>query len=151
MAQIGPLVPRRKDFLPVSEEATWPAGELAPTLIHGKSLCTDLAIYLALRRCSSQYFPTGTGQTGPEGDDASLRRPPAVHRRSRSLRLGIESDRGLERLAKNVSKYHDPMPEDAIDMVSSIVRPLRRFTNSYAGASEVLLERFRTIAEGKMS
>ncbi len=62
---------------------------------------------------------------------------------------GIETDQGLERLAKNVSKYHDPMPEDAIDMVSSIVWPLRRFTNSYAGASEVLLERFRAIGKAK--
>lgn len=62
---------------------------------------------------------------------------------------GIENDRGLERLAKNVSKYHDPMPEDAIDMVSTIVWPLKRFTNSYSGASEVLLERFRTIEREK--
>ena len=60
---------------------------------------------------------------------------------------GIETDQGLERLAKNVSKYHDRMPEDAVDMVSAIVWPLRRFTNSYAGASEVLLERFRNRPE----
>ncbi len=45
---------------------------------------------------------------------------------------GIETDQGLERLAKNVSKYHDRMPEDAVDLVSAIVWPLRRFTNSYA-------------------
>ncbi len=62
---------------------------------------------------------------------------------------GIETDQGLERLAKNVSKYHDRMPEDAVDMVSSIVWPLRRFTNSYAGASEVLLERFRALGKDK--
>jgi len=60
---------------------------------------------------------------------------------------GIETDQGLERLAKNVSKYHDRMPEDAVDLVSAIVWPLRRFTNSYAGASEVLLERFRSRPE----
>ncbi len=62
---------------------------------------------------------------------------------------GIETDQGLERLAKNVSKYHDRMPEDAVDLVSAIVWPLRRFTNSYAGASEVLLERFRAIGKDK--
>jgi hypothetical protein len=57
---------------------------------------------------------------------------------------GIETDDGLARLATNVSAYHDRLPKDAIGMVSSIVWPLRRFTNSYAGASEVLRERFRT-------
>jgi hypothetical protein len=62
---------------------------------------------------------------------------------------GIETDQGLERLAKNVSKYHDRMPEDAVDMVSAIVWPLRRFTNSYAGASEILLERFRALGGKK--
>ena len=63
--------------------------------------------------------------------------------------LSWDADRGLERLAKNVSKYHDPMPLDAIDMVSAIVWPLRHFTNSYAGASEVLLQRFRAIGREK--
>ncbi len=62
---------------------------------------------------------------------------------------GIETDKGLERLAKNVCKYHDRMPEDAVEMVSAIVWPLRRFTNSYAGASEVLLERFRALERKK--
>ena len=62
---------------------------------------------------------------------------------------GIENDQGLERLAKNVSQCHDRMPSDAVEMVSAIVWPLRRFTNSYAGASEVLLERFRTLGREK--
>ncbi len=61
---------------------------------------------------------------------------------------GIENDDGLTRLADHVSKYHDRMPSDAYEMVSAIVWPLRRFTNSYAGASEVLLERFRSVAHG---
>ncbi len=56
---------------------------------------------------------------------------------------GIETAEGLSRLAQNVSKYHDPISADAGDLVRAIVWPLRRFTNSYAGASEVLLERFR--------
>jgi hypothetical protein len=54
---------------------------------------------------------------------------------------GIETDDGLQKLAANVSAYHDRLPNDAIDAVSAIVWPLRRFTNSYAGASEVLGER----------
>jgi len=58
---------------------------------------------------------------------------------------GIETDDRLQRLATNVSAYHDRMPSEACDMVSAIVWPIRRFTNSYAGASEVLLERFRMI------
>ena len=62
---------------------------------------------------------------------------------------GIETDDGLQRLATNVRAYHDPMPSDACAMVGTIVWPLRRFTNSYAGASEVLLERFRTIGRGR--
>jgi len=56
---------------------------------------------------------------------------------------GIETDEGLSRLAQNVSKYHDPIPSDACTLVGAIVRPRRRFTNSYAGAAEILLERFR--------
>ncbi len=56
---------------------------------------------------------------------------------------GIETAEGLSRPAQNVRKYHDPIPADACDLVRAIVWPLRRFTNSYAGASEVLLERFR--------
>ncbi len=56
---------------------------------------------------------------------------------------GIETEKGLARLAQNVSAYHDPIPPDACDLVSMIVWPLRRFSNSYAGASEVLLESFR--------
>jgi len=56
---------------------------------------------------------------------------------------GIETDDGLTRLADHVSRYHDRMPSDAIGLVSAIVWPLRRFTNSYAGASEVLRERLR--------
>jgi hypothetical protein len=56
---------------------------------------------------------------------------------------GIETDDGLQRLASNVSAYHDRLPSEAIDLVSTIVWPLRRFTNSYAGASEILRERFQ--------
>jgi len=56
---------------------------------------------------------------------------------------GIETEDGLSRLAANVSKYHDRLPADACELVSAIVWPLRRFTNSYAGASEVLRERLR--------
>ncbi len=63
---------------------------------------------------------------------------------------GIENDEGLTRLADHVSRYHDRMPPEAYDMVSSIVWPLRRFSNSYAGASEVLRERLRArSAQGK--
>jgi hypothetical protein len=64
---------------------------------------------------------------------------------------GIETDDRLERLAKNVRGYHDPMPSEACDLVSTIVWPLRRFTNSYAGASEILLERFRATRESGKS
>jgi hypothetical protein len=56
---------------------------------------------------------------------------------------GIETDDGLQKLALNVSAYHDRMPNEAIDLVSTIVWPLRRFTNSYAGASEILRERLQ--------
>ena len=56
---------------------------------------------------------------------------------------GIETDDGLQKLAANVSACHDRLPADAIGLVSAIVWPLRRFTNSYAGASEVLRERFK--------
>jgi hypothetical protein len=56
---------------------------------------------------------------------------------------GIETDDGLQKLASNVSAYHDRMPNEAIDLVSTIVWPLRRFTNSYAGASEILRERLQ--------
>ncbi len=59
---------------------------------------------------------------------------------------GIETDERLQRLATNVSAYHDRMPSEACDLVSAIVWPVRRFTNSYAGASEVLLQRSRAIA-----
>jgi hypothetical protein len=59
---------------------------------------------------------------------------------------GIETDDRLLRLATNVSAYHDRMPSEACDLVSTIVWPVRRFTNSYAGASEVLLQRLRAIA-----
>jgi hypothetical protein len=58
---------------------------------------------------------------------------------------GIETDDGLRRLATNVSNYHDRMPSDACDLVSTIVWRVRRFTNSYAGASEVLVQRLRAI------
>jgi len=57
---------------------------------------------------------------------------------------GIETDDGLQKLASNVSAYHDRLPSDAIDLVTAIVWPLRRFTNSYAGASEILRERLQT-------
>ena len=59
---------------------------------------------------------------------------------------GIETDDGLHRLAEHVSKYHDRLPSEACDLVSAIVWPRRRFTNSFAGASEVLLQRLRAIA-----
>jgi hypothetical protein len=59
---------------------------------------------------------------------------------------GIETDDRLLRLATNVSAYHDRMPLEACDLVGAIVWPVRRFTNSYAGASEVLLQRLRAIA-----
>jgi hypothetical protein len=59
---------------------------------------------------------------------------------------GIETDDRLLRLATNVSAYHDRMPSEACDLVSAIVWPIRRFTNSYAGASEVLLQRLRAVA-----
>jgi hypothetical protein len=58
---------------------------------------------------------------------------------------GIETDDGLQRLATNVCNYHDRMPSEACDLVSAIVWPVRRFTNSYAGASEVLLQRLRKV------
>ena len=59
---------------------------------------------------------------------------------------GIETDKGLQRLATNVRNYHERMPSEACDLVSAIVWPVRRFTNSYAGASEVLLQRLRAVA-----
>jgi hypothetical protein len=59
---------------------------------------------------------------------------------------GIETDDRLQRLATNVRIYHDRMPSEACDLVSAIVWPVRRFTNSYAGASEVLLQRLRGVA-----
>jgi len=59
---------------------------------------------------------------------------------------GIETDEGLQKLAANVSAYHDRLPADAVGLVSAIVWPLRRFANSYAGASEVLRERFKNRA-----
>jgi hypothetical protein len=59
---------------------------------------------------------------------------------------GIETDERLQRLATNVSAYHDRMPSEACDLVSAIVWPVRHFTNSYAGASEVLLQRLRAVA-----
>jgi hypothetical protein len=64
---------------------------------------------------------------------------------------GIETDDGLQQLASNVSTYHDRLPTEAIGMVSAIVWPLRRFTNSYAGASEVLRERLRARASKKQT
>jgi hypothetical protein len=60
---------------------------------------------------------------------------------------GIESDKGLERLAENVSANHDRLPYAACSLVSAIVRPRRRFTASYAGASEIVLERLRAIGQ----
>ncbi len=59
---------------------------------------------------------------------------------------GIETDDGLLRLAKNVSKYHDRLPSDACGLVSAIVYPRHRFTASYAGASEIVLERLKANA-----
>jgi hypothetical protein len=58
---------------------------------------------------------------------------------------GIETDDGLQQLATNVRIYHDRMPSEACDLVCAIVWPVRRFTNSYAGASEVLLQRLREV------
>jgi hypothetical protein len=60
---------------------------------------------------------------------------------------GIETDEGLVRLAKNVSAHHDRMPGEACSLVSAIVWPRRCFTASYAGASEIVLERLRTIGQ----
>ena len=60
---------------------------------------------------------------------------------------GIESDQRLSRLAENVRAYHDRMPSDACGLVGAIVWPRRRFTASYAGASEIVLERLRTIGQ----
>ena len=59
---------------------------------------------------------------------------------------GIETDDGLQRLAKNVSAYHDRLPLDACGLVGAIVWPRRRFTNSYAGGSEIVLERLKANA-----
>ena len=59
-----------------------------------------------------------------------------------ALRLMMDQ----QRLATNVSNYHDRMPSDAAGLVSATVWPVRRFTNSYAGASEVLLQRLREVA-----
>ena len=56
---------------------------------------------------------------------------------------GIETDDGLHRLAEHVSKYHDRLPSEACDLVSAIVWPRHRFTNSYAGASEIVRERLK--------
>jgi hypothetical protein len=62
---------------------------------------------------------------------------------------GIETDEGLERLAENVSANHDRLPYEACSLVCAIVRPRRRFTASYAGASEIVLERLRAIGREK--
>jgi len=56
---------------------------------------------------------------------------------------GIETDGGLQRLAENVSKYHDRLPSEACELVSAIVWPRRRFTNSFAGASEIVRKRLK--------
>ena len=56
---------------------------------------------------------------------------------------GIETDDGLHRLAEHVSKYHDRLPPEACELVSVIVWPRRRFTNSFAGASEIVRERLK--------
>ena len=55
---------------------------------------------------------------------------------------GIETDEGLARLAENVSANHDRIP-----ILCAVVWPRRRFTASYAGASEIVLERLRTIGQ----
>ena len=60
---------------------------------------------------------------------------------------GIETDEGLARLAENVSADHDRIPYQACGLVCAIVWPHRRFTASYAGASEIVLERLRTIGQ----
>jgi hypothetical protein len=64
---------------------------------------------------------------------------------------GIESDQGLQRLAQNVSAYHDRMPSDACGLVSAIVWPHRRFTASYAGASEAVIERLMANGQRRSS
>jgi hypothetical protein len=56
---------------------------------------------------------------------------------------GIETDKGLHRLAEHVCKYHDRLPSEACDLVCAIVWPRRRFTNSYAGASQIVRERLK--------
>ena len=60
---------------------------------------------------------------------------------------GIETDEGLVRLAENVCENHDRIPYEACSLVCAIVWPRRRFTASYAGASEIVLERLRTIGQ----
>ncbi len=62
---------------------------------------------------------------------------------------GIETDDGLQRLASNVKAYNEPLPPEASEIVSSIAWPLKPMARSYAGASEVLLQRFRAIGPGK--
>ena len=59
---------------------------------------------------------------------------------------GIETDDGLQKLAASGSAYQDRLPADAVGLLCAIVWPLRRFTNNYAGASEVLRERFKNRA-----
>ena len=62
---------------------------------------------------------------------------------------GIETDDGLQRLASNVKVYDDPLPPEACEIVSSIAWPLKPAARSYAGASEVLLQRFRAIGRDR--
>jgi hypothetical protein len=62
---------------------------------------------------------------------------------------GIETDDGLQRLASNVKAYNDPLPPDACEVLSSIAWPLKPTARSYAGASEVLLQRFRAVGRDR--
>jgi hypothetical protein len=63
---------------------------------------------------------------------------------------GIETDDGLQKLASNVKAYNDPLPAEACEIVGSIAWPLKPTARSFAGASELLLQRFRAIGrDGK--
>jgi hypothetical protein len=51
---------------------------------------------------------------------------------------GIETDRGLLRLARNVGAYHDQMPAEAYRLVKAILETRDGVSGSYAGAAQAL-------------
>jgi hypothetical protein len=51
---------------------------------------------------------------------------------------GIETDRGLLRLARNVCAYHDQMPAEAYRLVKAILETRDGVAGSYAGAALAL-------------